>query len=93
MTKSHIAPTLTGTEHAYDRWRARAPRGFRSRASFRAALRAARPTGHTLGARTIYRAFGMALVVANGRVVTCWPWARTPWGRQEARRAALDRAR
>lgn len=65
--------TLRGTAHAWRRWQRRAPRAIRGRASYRTALRTARATGWTRHGRAVYRAFGMALVVQDGTVLTCLP--------------------
>jgi hypothetical protein len=67
--------TLLGTTHAWHRWQRRAPRLIRSRASYRTALGTARDTGWTHHGCAVYRAFGMALLVQNGTVLTCLPIA------------------
>ena len=66
---------LRGTTHAWQRWRRRAPRWVRSHASFTTALHTARDTGETHHGCAVYRAFGMALLVRDGHVLTCWPLA------------------
>ncbi|MGC8489869.1 MAG: hypothetical protein ACP5QO_16840 [Clostridia bacterium] len=65
--------TLLATTHAWHRWQHRAPRLIRSRASYRTALQTARDTGWTHHACAVYRALGMALLVQDGTVLTCWP--------------------
>lgn len=75
-SESGSAPTtLVGTPHAWHRWRHRAPRLIRSRASYRTALHTARDTGHTHHGCAVYRAFSMALLVQEGHVLTCLPLA------------------
>ena len=69
------AVPLRGTAHAWRRWQRRAPRLIRSYASFSTALHTARDTGWTHHGCAVYRAFGMALLVQNGTVLTCLPIA------------------
>jgi hypothetical protein len=68
---------LIPTQHAWERWQARAPRVVRSRRSFATALRTARPTGLTHHGCAVYRALAMALIVSDGVVLTCWRWRGT----------------
>jgi hypothetical protein len=68
--------TLHPTAHAWHRWRERAPRVIRSRASFLTAVATAREAGTTDRPDAVFVALSMALIVtADGTVTTCVPIA------------------
>lgn len=76
LTDGTTQVTLHPTLHAWIRWRQRAPRVIRSRASFDTALATAREADRTDRADAVFVALSMALIVsADGTVTTCVPIA------------------